>query len=29
MSLARWVNDLPTAFVLAPHKETDKTVIAT
>jgi hypothetical protein len=29
MSLARWVNDLPTAFVLAPHKETDKMVIAT
>lgn len=29
MSLAHWANDLPTAFVLAPHKETDKTVIAT
>ena len=29
MSLASRVNDSPRAFVLAPHKDTDRTVIAT
>jgi hypothetical protein len=29
MSLARWLSDSPRAFVPAPHKNTDETVIAT